>query len=63
MGSGTGAAGGGWSRRRFVGALAGVGAVAALPAPAPPKRSRATRDTGPAVTERQPSARPSAVPP
>jgi len=60
MGSGTGAAGGGWSRRRFVGALAGVGAVAALPAPAPPKGSRATRDTGPAVTERQPSARPSA---
>ena len=32
MGSGTRAASGGWSRRRFVGALAGLGSVTALPA-------------------------------
>ncbi|MFJ9544223.1 lactonase family protein [Streptomyces sp. NPDC101225] len=36
MGSGTGAAGGGWSRRRFVGALGGAAAATALPSPAPP---------------------------
>ncbi|MGW3284899.1 beta-propeller fold lactonase family protein [Streptomyces sp. NPDC001002] len=37
MSSGTGAKNGGWSRRRFVGALAGAAAVTALPAPAPPR--------------------------
>jgi 6-phosphogluconolactonase (cycloisomerase 2 family) len=37
MGSGAGAASGGWSRRRFVGALGGAAAVTALPAPAPPR--------------------------
>ncbi|MCH5671400.1 lactonase family protein [Streptomyces gilvus] len=58
MGSGTGAAGGGWSRRRLVGALAGAAAVTALPAPAPPK---GTPDAEPAVaaTPPQPSAKPS----
>ncbi|MEU1271629.1 lactonase family protein [Streptomyces sp. NPDC005799] len=58
MGSGTGAAGGGWSRRRFVGALAGAAAITALPAPAPPK---GTPDAEPAaaVTTPRPSAKPS----
>ncbi|MEV6942568.1 lactonase family protein [Streptomyces sp. NPDC051172] len=59
MGSGTGAAGGGWRRRRFVGALAGAAAVTALPAPAPPKDSAAhtttTRDRAAPAAE-QPSA-------
>ncbi|WP_206306140.1 lactonase family protein [Streptomyces humi] len=36
MGSGTEVTGGGWSRRRFVGALAGAAAVVAVPAPAAP---------------------------
>ncbi|MFD5542356.1 twin-arginine translocation signal domain-containing protein, partial [Streptomyces sp. NPDC127079] len=36
MGSGTEAARGGWSRRRFVGATAGAAAVVAVPAPAAP---------------------------
>lgn len=36
MGSGTEAARGGWSRRRFVGAVAGAAAVVAVPAPAAP---------------------------
>ncbi|MEU9387349.1 lactonase family protein [Streptomyces sp. NPDC048279] len=36
MGSGTEATRGGWSRRRFVGAVAGAAAVAAVPAPAAP---------------------------
>ncbi|MFG3024141.1 lactonase family protein [Streptomyces sp. NPDC048254] len=41
MGSGTEATRGGWSRRRFVGALAGAAAVVAVPAPAaPPEESR-----------------------
>ncbi|MFF4707945.1 twin-arginine translocation signal domain-containing protein [Streptomyces sp. NPDC001297] len=40
MGSGTQATRGGWSRRRFVGAVAGAAAVAAVPAPAaPPEES------------------------
>lgn len=34
MGSGTEGTHGGWSRRRFVGALAGAAAVVAVPAPA-----------------------------
>ncbi|MFF0221404.1 lactonase family protein [Streptomyces sp. NPDC004629] len=37
MGSGAGATGGGWSRRRFVGAMAGGAAAVALPAPAAPR--------------------------
>ncbi|MER7841368.1 lactonase family protein [Streptomyces sp. NPDC096040] len=36
MGSGTEARRGGWSRRRFVGAVAGAAAVVAVPAPAAP---------------------------
>ncbi|MGW2515437.1 lactonase family protein [Streptomyces sp. NPDC001617] len=63
MGSGAGAADGGWSRRRFVGALAGVGVVAALPAPAPPQDSPAMQDTGSVTPERQPSAQPSTAHP
>ncbi|GAA3811230.1 lactonase family protein [Streptomyces coacervatus] len=66
MGSGTGAAGGGWSRRRFVGALAGTAAVTALPAPAPPKNASAHTTTHPeraATAAEQPSAKPSAPQP
>ncbi|UXY31415.1 lactonase family protein [Streptomyces sp. HUAS TT20] len=37
MDSGAQAAGGGWSRRRFVGALAGTAVVVAVPAPAAPR--------------------------
>ncbi|MCI3274216.1 lactonase family protein [Streptomyces cylindrosporus] len=62
MGSGTGAAGGGWSRRRFVGALAGAAAATALPAPAPPKGTSGSEKAVAAVTE-QPSAEPSTAPP
>ncbi|MEU6140363.1 lactonase family protein [Streptomyces sp. NPDC047081] len=62
MGSGTGAAGGGWSRRRFVGALAGAAAVTALPAPAPPKGTSGPEESVAAVTE-QPSAKPSTAQP
>ncbi|MER5527948.1 lactonase family protein [Streptomyces sp. NPDC002677] len=44
MGSGTEATRGGWNRRRFVGALAGAAAVAAVPAPAaPPEETRPAR--------------------
>ena len=50
MGSGTGAAGGGWRRRRFVGALGGVCAVAALQQPQQPKCSPAPRVNGSAGT-------------
>ncbi|MEV0182303.1 lactonase family protein [Streptomyces sp. NPDC050625] len=39
MDSGAQAAGGGWSRRRFVGALAGTAVVVAVPAPAAPRAS------------------------
>lgn len=63
MGSGTGAAGGGWSRRRLVGALAGAAAVTALPAPAPPKDAAADIPRPPdraAPAAEQPSAEPSA---
>ncbi|MFI7404017.1 lactonase family protein [Streptomyces sp. NPDC049541] len=63
MGSGTGAAGGGWSRRRLVGALAGAAAVTALPAPAPPREAAAHTPTDPdraAPAAEQPSAQPSA---
>src|SRR3954471_6967957 len=65
MGSGAGAAGGGWSRRRFVGTLAGAAAVTVLPAPAPPgsapDRTAAGPDRARATGER-PSAGPSAGP-
>ncbi|WP_327667740.1 beta-propeller fold lactonase family protein [Streptomyces sp. NBC_00485] len=48
MDSGAGATGGGLSRRRFVGTLAGAAAVTALPAPAPPKSaSHASTPTAP----------------
>ncbi|MGW2567150.1 lactonase family protein [Streptomyces sp. NPDC001537] len=63
MGSGTGAAGGGWSRRRLVGVLAGAAAVTALPAPAPPRDAPARTPTAPdraAPAAEQPSAQPSA---
>ncbi|NUR01926.1 MAG: lactonase family protein [Streptomyces sp.] len=66
MGSGTGAAGGAWNRRRFVGVLAGAAAVTALPAPAPPKNAAAHTSPTPdkaAPAAKQPSARPSAPPP
>ncbi|MFF4362643.1 lactonase family protein [Streptomyces sp. NPDC001604] len=61
MGSGTGAARGGWSRRRLVGALAGAAAVTALPAPAPPKGTAARTPTAPdraTPAAKQPSAEP-----
>ncbi|MGW1215126.1 lactonase family protein [Streptomyces sp. NPDC002499] len=47
MSSGTGATNGGWSRRRFVGALAGAAAVTALPAPAPPRSTPTSAVTTP----------------
>ncbi|WP_324788140.1 lactonase family protein [Streptomyces sp. H51] len=55
MGSGTRAAGGGWSRRRLVGVLAGAAAATALPAPAPPR--------APAPAGTTPSAPDAAGPP
>ncbi|MGW3116584.1 lactonase family protein [Streptomyces sp. NPDC001107] len=64
MGSGTGAAGGSWSRRRLVGALAGAAAVTALPAPAPPKNASAHTAARPEqaapTAEQQPTTKPSA---
>lgn len=47
MGSGAGAAGGGWSRRRFVGALGGAAAATGLPAPAPPRSESGHGATNP----------------
>ncbi|MGW1067661.1 lactonase family protein [Streptomyces aureus] len=47
--------GGGWSRRRFVGALAGAAAIATVPAPAAPRSDRAV----PAPPPRTPEAGPS----
>ncbi|MER6423175.1 beta-propeller fold lactonase family protein [Streptomyces sp. NPDC001137] len=61
MDSGTGAAGGGWSRRRLVGVLAGAAAVTALPAPAPPKDTTARTPTAPDRAA-PPAERPSAEP-
>ncbi|MGW2719172.1 beta-propeller fold lactonase family protein [Streptomyces sp. NPDC001492] len=61
MGSGTGAVGGGWSRRRLVGVLAGAAAVTALPAPAPPKDTAARTPTTPDRAT-PPAERPSAEP-
>ncbi|MFJ9560996.1 lactonase family protein [Streptomyces fuscichromogenes] len=49
MGSGTEGTGGGWSRRRFVGAAAGAAAVVAVPAPAAPPARRAGRPARPAA--------------
>ena len=64
MSSGAGATGGGLSRRRFVGTLAGAAAVTALPAPAPPEPAAAHTAATPeraADAAEQPSApRPSA---
>jgi 6-phosphogluconolactonase len=59
MGSGTGAGGGGWSRRRFVGALGGAAAVTALPAPAQPRSGPDHTPTAPdrAAPSPGPSAR------
>ncbi|MCX4885734.1 beta-propeller fold lactonase family protein [Streptomyces sp. NBC_00847] len=72
MGSGAGATGGGLSRRRFVGTLAGAAAVTALPAPAPPKSAStptapelAAAVSGQPPAERSaphPSAKPSSGP-
>ncbi|MFJ9905524.1 lactonase family protein [Streptomyces sp. NPDC101152] len=59
MGSGTGAAGGGWSRRRLVGALAGAAAVTALPAPATPRGTPGAEEPV-AAPLRRPSSEPSA---
>ncbi|MFF4896514.1 lactonase family protein [Streptomyces sp. NPDC001068] len=57
MGRGTEATRGGWSRRRFVGAVAGTAAVAALPAPAAaPGRS----DPAPRPAAKSPVAAPAA---
>ncbi|MFF7468337.1 beta-propeller fold lactonase family protein [Streptomyces sp. NPDC008092] len=61
MGSGTEGTRGGWSRRRFVGALAGTAAVVAVPAPAAPPVERPHRAARPAaVTPAQtpPASRP-----
>ncbi|WP_406431809.1 lactonase family protein [Streptomyces sp. NBC_00631] len=49
MGSGTQGTRGGWSRRRFVGAVAGTAAVVAVPAPAAPPTERPRRAAGPAA--------------
>ncbi|WP_217545130.1 lactonase family protein [Streptomyces sp. GbtcB6] len=49
MGSGTDGTRGGWSRRRFVGALAGAAAVVAVPAPAAPPAERPHRAARPAA--------------
>ncbi|MGW7540072.1 lactonase family protein [Streptomyces sp. NPDC054770] len=49
MGSGTEEAGGGWSRRRFVGVVAGAAAVVAVPAPAAPPAQRPRRTARPAA--------------
>ncbi|MFK0159635.1 lactonase family protein [Streptomyces sp. NPDC090493] len=58
MGSGTAGTRGGWSRRRFVGALAGAAAVVAVPAPAAPPAQRPRRAARPAAAAptRTPSA-------
>ncbi|MEU7057217.1 lactonase family protein [Streptomyces sp. NPDC046197] len=61
MGSGAEASRGGWSRRRFVGALTGVAAVAAVPAPASPggePGSRAPATARASASGRRPAARP-----
>ncbi|MGW2834219.1 lactonase family protein [Streptomyces sp. NPDC001286] len=62
MGSGTRAASGGWSRRRFVGALAGLGAVTALPSPAPPRNTEKTAAAGQAPSSAPSQPAPAATP-
>ncbi|MEU6196181.1 lactonase family protein [Streptomyces sp. NPDC047061] len=57
MGSGTEGTRGGWSRRRFVGALAGAAAVVAVPAPAAPPSA------APSAERSAPAARPAATTP
>ncbi|MGW2688236.1 lactonase family protein [Streptomyces sp. NPDC001414] len=57
MGSGTQATRGGWSRRRFVGAVAGAAAVAAVPAPAAPPE-----ESAPAPRPRRAAKTPAAAP-
>ncbi|MFE9450911.1 lactonase family protein [Streptomyces sp. NPDC006739] len=64
MGRGAEPEHGGWSRRRFVGAVAGTAAVVAVPAPAPPVKTPAP--DAPAADERTgpgPSAPPTALRP
>lgn len=68
MSSGAGparGAGDGWSRRRFVGALAGAAAVVTVPAPAAPRTgpTQATPPTGGSLPSSAPSAASSAPPP
>ncbi|MEU0971180.1 lactonase family protein [Streptomyces sp. NPDC005917] len=60
MGSGTQATRGGWSRRRFVGAVAGAAAVVAVPAPAaPPEETHpAPRPAAESPTKRRAGPRP-----
>ncbi|MFJ3305260.1 lactonase family protein [Streptomyces sp. NPDC086549] len=61
MDSGAEATGGGWSRRRFVGALAGAVAVVTLPAPAAPRShttADAERTTTPAAATPAPEKQP-----
>ncbi|MFK0112347.1 lactonase family protein [Streptomyces sp. NPDC091217] len=60
MGSGTEVTGGGWSRRRFVGALAGAAAVVAIPAPAAPLRQRPHNAPAQAPVAETPPRAPSA---
>ncbi|MEU9154562.1 lactonase family protein [Streptomyces sp. NPDC048417] len=56
MGSGTEATRGGWSRRRFVGALAGAAAVVAVPAPAaPPEGARPAPRPAPGSPTKSPA--------
>ncbi|MEU1161220.1 lactonase family protein [Streptomyces sp. NPDC005921] len=50
MDSGTEVTGGGWSRRRFVGVMAGAAAVVAVPAPAAPPEEARARAASSAVT-------------
>ncbi|MGI5439515.1 lactonase family protein [Streptomyces shenzhenensis] len=55
MGSGAEATSGGWSRRRFVGALAGGAATVALPAPAAPRAEPGQPAPAPATEPRRPA--------
>ncbi|MFE5136139.1 lactonase family protein [Streptomyces fagopyri] len=64
MSSGAGparGAGGGWSRRRFVGALAGAVAATALPSPAAPRAEPARAATAPGVGSPPTAGAPSAA--
>ncbi|MFG3288380.1 lactonase family protein [Streptomyces sp. NPDC048179] len=56
MDSGTEVTGGGWSRRRFVGVMAGAAAVVAVPAPAaPPEEARATASAATSTPAKSPA--------